>query len=86
MLAGSMMVAIAIERSNLHRRVALGVLALVGAKLQWLIFGFMVPTFVLSMFINNLSTTAMMLPIMEAVLEQLKPKYVPPPPPERGRQ
>ena len=34
--------------------------------------GFMVPTWFLSMWISNTATTAMMLPIMEAVLEQLK--------------
>ena len=71
------MVALSIEVSNLHRRVALAVLMLVGARPQWLMLGFMIPTFILSMFINNTSTTAMMLPIMEAVLAQLDPTAQP---------
>ena len=40
-------------------------------------FGFMLPTFILSMFINNTSTTAMMMPIMEAVLTELDPRTKP---------
>ena len=34
-------------------------------------FGFMFPTWILSMWISNTATTSMMLPILEAVLEQL---------------
>ena len=38
-------------------------------------FGFMLPTWFLSMWISNTATTSMMLPILEAVLGQLKETY-----------
>ena len=64
--------AVSIEHSDLHRRLALGMLRIVGAKPQWILFGFMFPTWFLSMWISNTATTAMMLPVAEAVLQQLR--------------
>ena len=40
-----------------------------------LIFGFMLATMLLSMWISNTATTTMMIPIVEAVLQQLKEHY-----------
>ena len=42
-------------------------------------FGFMLPTWFLSMWISNTATTAMMLPILEAVLQQLRATHGRPP-------
>ena len=68
------MLAIAIEECGLHRRIALSAMSLVGTAPRFLMLGFMVPTALLSMWISNTATTAMMLPIMEAVLAELGEK------------
>ncbi|NWI57508.1 S13A2 protein, partial [Calyptomena viridis] len=68
---GGLLMAIAIENWNVHKRVALAVLRLTGVRPALLLMGFMVVTAFLSMWISNTATTAMMVPIAHAVLEQL---------------
>jgi len=74
LLLGGFMLAIAIEESNLHKRIALGTLMHIGSNPRALMFGFMLVTWLLSMCITNTSTTALMIPIVISVLEQLKEK------------
>ncbi|MEO1028411.1 MAG: DASS family sodium-coupled anion symporter [Pseudomonadota bacterium] len=63
LLFGGFVVALGIERWNLHKRIALNVVARVGATPYQIIFGFMLATGLLSMWISNTATTLMMVPI-----------------------
>lgn len=69
---GGFIIAVAIERWNLHRRIALIIINFIGSNIKFIILGFMVATAFLSMWISNTATSVMMLPIGTAILSQLK--------------
>jgi len=69
---GGFMLAIAIERWNLHKRIALTIINLIGTNVKSIILGFMLATAFLSMWISNTATSVMMLPIAMAIVAQLK--------------
>ena len=69
---GGFMLAIAIEKWNLHKRIALHIIRLIGTNVKKIILGFMVATAFLSMWISNTATSVMMLPIGMSIVSQLK--------------
>ncbi len=69
---GGFILAIAIERWNLHRRIALNIIHLIGSNLKNIVLGFMVATAFLSMWISNTATSVMMIPIGMAIVSQLQ--------------
>ena len=75
---GGFVIALAMERWGLHRRIALGIMAFIGMSPKRLILGFMVATGFLSMWISNTATATMMLPIAIAVGEVFRPKELDP--------
>ncbi len=68
---GGFMIALAMEKWNLHKRIALTIILKIGTSPQRVIFGFMTATAFLSMWISNTATTMMMLPVAMAVVRQI---------------
>ena len=68
---GGFLIATAMQRWNLHHRIALAITLKVGTSPRRLVLGFMVATAFLSMWISNTATTIMMFPIALAVVTEI---------------
>ena len=69
---GGFLIAIGIEKWNLHKRIAINIISFIGTDVRKVILGFMIATAFLSMWISNTATSVMMLPIGVAIIKQLK--------------
>ncbi|WP_437395849.1 SLC13 family permease [Flagellimonas lutimaris] len=69
---GGFILAIAIEKWNLHKRIALQIIKAIGTNMYTIVLGFMVATAFLSMWISNTATTVMVLPMAISIVKQLK--------------
>lgn len=69
---GGFVLALAIEKWNLHRRIAILIIRKVGATPKRVLLGFMLATAFISAWISNTATTVMMLPMALSVLQLLK--------------
>lgn len=65
---GGFVMALALEKVNLHKRIALNIIRLTGTSPNRVILGFMIATASLSMWISNTATTVVMLPIALSVV------------------
>jgi sodium-dependent dicarboxylate transporter 2/3/5 len=72
---GGFIIAIAMQKWQLHRRIALNVINVVGSSPQRLVLGFMLATALLSMWISNTATAMMMMPVALAVIDQTRREH-----------
>ena len=68
---GGFILAAAIQRSGLHRRLALGIVGRLGVEPRRLVLGFMLATALVAMWVSNTATAMLMLPIALAVILHL---------------
>ena len=69
---GGFLVALAMRKWKLHRRIALKILMIFGSKPRNILLGFMLSTAFLSMWISNTATTMMMVPIALSIVYKLE--------------
>jgi len=69
---GGFLIALAMQKWNLHKRIALRILMLTGSKPSSILLGFMLSTAFISMWISNTAAAMMMVPILLSVIQKLE--------------
>ena len=72
LVLGGFIIGAAMQRWGLHKRLALGIISVIGATPSRTILGFMIATAFISMWVTNTATTVMMLPVAAAVVEHIR--------------
>jgi solute carrier family 13 (sodium-dependent dicarboxylate transporter), member 2/3/5 len=72
---GGFLLGLAIEKWNLHRRIALNIVRLTGTSGNRIVLGFILATGLLSMWLSNTATTMMMFPIALSVIHVMKENH-----------
>ncbi|MFZ7110272.1 MAG: SLC13 family permease [Desulfatiglandales bacterium] len=73
---GGFIIALAMERTRLHRRIALNIVSRVGTRPTSIILGFMAAAAFLSMWVSNTATAMMMLPIALSIISLVEDEKV----------
>jgi sodium-dependent dicarboxylate transporter 2/3/5 len=74
LILGGFLLALAMERCNLHRRIAYAIVSRAGGHPQGLVLGMMCATGLVSMWAQNTSTTLMMIPVAMSVATIVSPE------------
>lgn len=74
MFLGGFTIALSIEKWNVHKRMALWILLIVGTTSKRILLGMMIATSFLSMWISNAATALMMLPVALALVTEVQQK------------
>jgi solute carrier family 13 (sodium-dependent dicarboxylate transporter), member 2/3/5 len=69
---GGFLLALGLQESGVHKRIALGIVSMIGVNPARIVLGFMAATVFISMWVSNTATVMVMLPIAISVLEQAK--------------
>ena len=72
---GGFMLGLAIEKWNLHRRIALNIVKLTGTSGDRIVLGFIIATGLISMWLSNTATTMMMFPIAMSVVAVIRENH-----------